>query len=124
MITKEEVETLKIKAINSEEKQINTKFQTFIEKTKGIFPEVINSDGQLDAKALMDIIDIKNTTSNNQGYELTFAGKGIARHKANSPTEKELKYEPNQSKDSGENTGTNKHGHQRGQLGSLKNPEE
>ncbi len=59
---------------------------------------MVNSDNQVDTKALQDFIDIAQTTSNNKGYELTFAGKGIARTKADSETAFELKFEPTQSK--------------------------
>ncbi len=69
-----------------------------IAQLKQLLPNVINSDNQLDAQALKDVLSIANTTSNNQGYELTFAGKGIARAKADSPTNLELKTELKQSK--------------------------
>ena len=65
---------------------------------KKLIPNVVNSDNQVDTKALQDFIDIAQTTSNNKGYELTFAGKGIARAKANSETTKELQVEKAQSK--------------------------
>ena len=67
---------------------------------KKLIPELINSDNQLNIQALQDFIDIANTTSNNKGYELSFAGKGIARAKADSETNYELKYEAKQSKQS------------------------
>ncbi len=69
-----------------------------IDQIKSLLPSLVNSDGQADAKALTDVIDSANTTSNNQGYELTFAGKGLARAQANEPTLMELKPEPQQSK--------------------------
>ncbi len=72
---------------------------------KKLAPNLINSDGQLDTTALQDFLDDCSTdklqfvsTSNNKGYELTFAGKGIARAKADTETEFELKFEPTQSK--------------------------
>ncbi|OJA03589.1 DNA methyltransferase, partial [Bathymodiolus thermophilus thioautotrophic gill symbiont] len=52
---------------------LTTKKQALIEQLKAILPNVINADNQLDIKALQDVVDISNTTSNNQGYELTFA---------------------------------------------------
>ncbi len=69
-----------------------------IAQLKQLLPNAINSDNKLDTRALADVLDIANTTSNNQGYELTFAGKGIARTKADSPTNLELKTELAQSK--------------------------
>lgn len=69
-----------------------------IAQIKAILPNVINSDDQLDIKALNDLLGAINTTSNNQGYELTFAGKGLAWAKADTPTTKELKVELSQSK--------------------------
>jgi adenine-specific DNA-methyltransferase len=72
--------------------------QERIEQIKALLPNVINSDNQLDIKALNDLLSLSNTTSNNQGYELTFAGKGLARAKADEKTTKELKIELSQSK--------------------------
>ncbi len=65
---------------------------------KQLFPEVINSDGQLDINALQDFISLNQTTANNKGYELTFAGKGLAKARASSETPYELKTETEQSK--------------------------
>ena len=72
---------------------------------KQLAPNLINSDGQLDTQALQDFIDLAHTTSNNKGYELTFAGKGLARAQADSDPTHELKVEQKQSKhfDSTEN---------------------
>ena len=67
-------------------------------KLKALIPNIVNSDGQVNSQALQDVIDITHTTSNNKGYELTFAGKGIARAKADSETPFELQFEPEQSK--------------------------
>jgi adenine-specific DNA-methyltransferase len=47
---------------------------------------------------LLEILGQENTTKNNQGYELTFAGKGIANYKTQIPTKYELKVENEQSK--------------------------
>ena len=69
-----------------------------LEQLKKLIPNLVNSDNQLDTNALQDFIDIAQTTSNNKGYELTFAGKGIARAKADSETTKELQVEKEQSK--------------------------
>ncbi len=76
----------------------NQKTTEIIEKIKKIVPNVINSDNVLNIKALSDLIDITKTTANNQGYELTFAGKGLAKALADIPTKKELKVEEKQSK--------------------------
>lgn len=69
-----------------------------ISKIKEILPNVVNSDNILNIQALQDLLDITNTTANNQGYGLTFAGKGFAKAKADQPTTKELKVEMKQSK--------------------------
>ncbi len=66
---------------------------------KKLIPNLVNSDNQLNTIALQDFINIANTTSNNKGYELTFAGKGIARALADTETNKELKVETEQSKE-------------------------
>ena len=75
--------------------------EDLIKKLKELLPSVFNSDGQLDTKALTDAVGIPNTTTNNQGYELTFAGKGLARVEADRPTDLELKTERTQSKNFG-----------------------
>lgn len=98
MINQQTAKDHNIKIINSN-KTLGDSKMMLIEKLKVLLPSVINSDNQLDTKALADVVDIANTTSNNQGYELTFAGKGIARALADSPTELELKTEIAQSKD-------------------------
>ena len=68
------------------------------ENLRELLPALINADGQLDVKALRDLLTPADTTSNNQGYELTFAGKGWARHEATAETKKELSVEAKQSK--------------------------
>lgn len=98
MINKSQVEQNNLKILDSSQVLQNDKDQ-IIAKLKQLLPNVINSDNQLNTQALKDVIDIVNTTSNNQGYELTFAGKGIAKAKADEPTIKELKAELEQSKD-------------------------
>ncbi len=97
MIDKNQAKTKGVKIIDSNETLANDT-TAIIEQLKSLLPNVINSDNQLDTRALNDVLSIANTTSNNQGYELTFAGKGIARAKANSPTKLELKTEFAQSK--------------------------
>ena len=69
-----------------------------IKKIKELLPNIINSDNILDIRALKDFLGTESTTSNNQGYELTFAGKGFAKAKVDQKTNKELKVELKQSK--------------------------
>ncbi|WP_424946394.1 site-specific DNA-methyltransferase [Candidatus Spongiihabitans sp.] len=97
MITQAQAKQNNIKIIDSSEVLDEYK-NTLVEKLKALLPGVINSDNQLDVKALNDVIDLANTTSNNQGYELTFAGKGIAKALADSASDVELKAETAQSK--------------------------
>ena len=97
MIKKETAHAHGIKTIDTAEK-IAVQKNEKLEALKNLAPELINSDGQLDVNALQDFVDIANTTSNNKGYELTFAGKGIARAKADTETKFELQFEPAQSK--------------------------
>ncbi len=97
MINKKQAEATGVRVIDSNETLANGAAMT-IAQLKQLLPNVINSDNQLDMRALNDVLDIANTTSNNQGYELTFAGKGIARAEADSPTNLELKTELAQSK--------------------------
>ncbi|MBY7735000.1 site-specific DNA-methyltransferase [Francisella philomiragia] len=98
MINRSQVEQNNLKILDSSQVLQNDKDQN-IAKLKELLPNVINSDNQLNTQALQDVLDIANTTSNNQGYELTFAGKGIAKAKADEPTTKELEVELEQSKD-------------------------
>ena len=97
MITQAQAKQNNIKIIDRSEVLDEYK-NTLVEKLKALLPGVINSDNQLDVKALNDVIDLANTTSNNQGYELTFAGKGIAKALADSASDVELKAETAQSK--------------------------
>lgn len=97
MIDKQQAELLGINAIDMNN-QCNDDKLAIINKIKELLPNIINSDNQLDTKALNDLLGVANSTSNNQGYELTFAGKGLARAKADAPTNKELKIELEQSK--------------------------
>jgi adenine-specific DNA-methyltransferase len=97
MIEKKTAKKHKVNIIESNNTLTDEKSE-LMNKIKDLLPGIVNSDDQLDLKALNDLIDIANTTSNNQGYELTFAGKGIARALADEPTNKELKVEMKQSK--------------------------
>tara|TARA_R110000851_G_C13099744_1_gene568070 strand:- start:6062 stop:7900 length:1839 start_codon:yes stop_codon:yes gene_type:complete len=88
-ITREEAQANNIAIIDSE--TINTgQKHALIEQVKQLLPNVVNSDNIVNAQALQDLFDLTNTTSNNQGYELTFAGKGIAKKKADTETNKQL----------------------------------
>ena len=98
MINKTQARQSKLKIIDSRQVLVADKVD-LIMQLKVLLPGVVNADNQLDVKALADVVDVANTTSNNQGYELTFAGKGIARALADVPTELELKAELGQSKD-------------------------
>ena len=98
MINKTQARQNKLKIIDSKQVLVGDKVD-LIMQLKVLLPGVVNADNQLDIRALADVVDVANTTSNNQGYELTFAGKGIARALADVPTELELKAELGQSKD-------------------------
>ncbi len=97
MINKDEAEKKNIKIIDREDKKSEDR-NDIIAKLKEILPNVITSDDTLNIDALKDVIDIANTTANNKGYELTFAGKGLAKALADIPTDKALKIEEAQSK--------------------------
>ncbi len=98
MIRKEEAQKQGIITVDGNARFANDR-QTLRDKLRELLPSLVNSDGHVDVKALRDMVDVANSTSNDQGYELTFAGKGIARAKADSPTGQELKTELAQSKD-------------------------
>ena len=91
MIEKQTAYDLGVNVIEGDKTLSNAKDE-LIEQLKILIPNVINADGQIDTQALSDLVDAVNTTSNNQGYELTFAEKGLARAKADQDTTKELKY--------------------------------
>lgn len=96
MINKQQATKHNINIIEND--NITSDKQALIKQIKELLPNVINSDNQLDIKALGDLLGQENTTSNNQGYELTFAGKGLARAEADKNPEYELKAEKEQSK--------------------------
>ena len=98
MITKKQAQDNGFKTIESDKKIAEQKDEK-LAALKKLIPNLVNSDGQVDKQALDDFINIANTTSNNKGYELTFAGKGLARVKADSETTKELQTQKKQSKD-------------------------
>ena len=97
MISKQQAQKNGIKTIESNQILDEEKNEK-LEQLKKLIPNLVNSDNQVDTNALQDFIDLAHTTSNNKGYELTFAGKGIARAKADSETTKELQLEKEQSK--------------------------
>lgn len=72
--------------------------QQRIEQIRSISPALVNSDGLLDISALKEWLGEKNLAPLNQGYQINFAGKGLARLNADIPTDKELKVENKQSK--------------------------
>jgi adenine-specific DNA-methyltransferase len=97
MIPKDEAEKYKIKIVERDTAKEDAGEK--IKQIKELLPNVVNSDNTLNTQALEDILDISKTTANNQGYELTFAGKGLAKAQKDVPTLKELKTELKQSKD-------------------------
>lgn len=97
MIDKTEAQTGGYRVIETSV-QLDEERTRKIAELKRVIPSFVNSDGAVDVNAIADFVGSDNTTSNNKGYELTFAGKGLARHLADIKTEKELKVEPKQSK--------------------------
>ena len=97
MITKKQYKSKGFK-IKESGVQVQDERLAKIEQIKSIIPSLVNSDGAVDISALDDMLGNKNLASNNQGYSLNFAGKGLAKIKVDVPTEKELKVEIKQSK--------------------------
>lgn len=97
MIDKTEARTSGYRVMESSAQQDEDRTRK-IEELKRMIPEFVNSDGAVNIHAIVDFFGPKRATSNNKGYELTFAGKGLARHLADIKTGKELKVEPKQSK--------------------------
>lgn len=92
MIDKDKIKEQNIQMIDTAE-SINPLFE-YLKKN---FPQVIDSDNQVSLKTIASLLGVNNS-SNIQGYELTFAGKGLANALYSTPISKELRLEPNQSK--------------------------
>ncbi len=97
MIDKNQAKDNHLNTIETRDRATND-HSVLLDKLKALIPSIVNSDNVLDMNALSDLIDMSETTANNHGYELTFAGKGLAKAKAEIPTEKDLKLEHTQSK--------------------------
>ena len=95
-INKEDAKKLGINIIDSENNLQNEKQETS-EAIQKLLPDLI-LDNKLNLEKLEELIGLSNTTYKNQGYELTFAGKALARAKADEETNFELKLEEKQSK--------------------------
>lgn len=70
-----------------------------ISRLRDLLPGVITEDGLVDVDALRKAVGNEYVTDNSQIHELRFAGRGIANHLADSPTDMELKAELGQSRD-------------------------
>ena len=70
-----------------------------VEQLKATLPGIVNGDGKVDINVLEGLLGRESIASRNQGYGLNFAGKGLARAKADEPTDRGLKVEQVQSKD-------------------------
>lgn len=97
MIKRENAEQNGYKTLDAES-QPATERQEKIEQLKNLMPSFVNGEGKVDITAIKNFIGEEDVLSANQGYGLTFAGKGIARVKADEPTKQELKVELEQSK--------------------------
>jgi adenine-specific DNA-methyltransferase len=95
-INKEDAKKFGINIIDSENNLQNAK-QEATEAIKKLLPDLI-LDNKLNLEKLEELIGLSNTTYKNQGYELNFAGKALARAKADEETDFELKLEEKQSK--------------------------
>ncbi|MFT6908754.1 MAG: adenine-specific DNA-methyltransferase, partial [Oleiphilaceae bacterium] len=96
-ITRDEAQANNINVIDSGSILTDQK-KALLEQVKKLLPSVVNSDNVVNSQALQDLFDLTNTTSNNQGYELTFAGKGIAKKKAETESNKQLAVDQKLSK--------------------------
>ena len=84
MISHDAANRYNVKIIDSSKKYEKSK-NDLIYKLKSILPDVIDGDNRISIAALQDVIDLSKTTSNAQGYELMFAGKGLAKAEADAP---------------------------------------
>lgn len=92
MIDKDKIKEQNIQIIDTTE-SINPLFE-YLKKN---FPQVVDSDNQVSLKTIASLLGMDNSL-NTQGYELTFAGKGLANALYSTPISKELRLEPSQSK--------------------------
>lgn len=92
MIDKDKIKEQNIQIIDTTEST-----NPFFEHLKKNFPQVIDSDNQVSLKTITTLLGI-NQNANMQGYELTFAGKGLANAMYSTSISKELRLEVKQSK--------------------------
>lgn len=92
MIDKDKIKEQNIQIIDTTE-SINPLFE-YLKKN---FPQVVDSDNQVSLKTIASLLGVNNS-SNIQGYELTFTGKGLANALYSTSISKELRLEPSQSK--------------------------
>ena len=97
MIPPESARQHNINMVDSGTKWKNSQDE-LVDKLKSLVPGVVDSDNRVNITALQDVIDLSKTTSNAHGYELMFAGKGLAKAEADAPPPQELKAELEQSK--------------------------
>ena len=97
MLNKKEVQQAGYEVIDSAAK-LPTEQAEKVSQIKSILPSLVNSDGMVSVAALKDLLGEQNFASSSQGYSLNFAGKGLAKIKADEPTTKCLKIEGKQSK--------------------------
>ena len=97
MLNKKEVQQAGYEVIDSAAK-LPTEQAEKVSQIKSILPSLVNSDGMVSVAALKDLLGEQNFASSSQGYSLNFAGKGLAKIKADEPTTKCLKIEEKQSK--------------------------
>ena len=70
-----------------------------LEKVQAVLPSLVNGDGLLDTARLTELLGIDGYAPPSQGYGLNFAGKGLARVKADEPPTQELQVVRAQSLD-------------------------
>ena len=98
MIDKENAKKHSIRIKESGEKHQQKK-QELIKQIKKLLPRIIDSDNNLNIKALEGLVNVSGKTSKTKGYDLTFAGKEYADYLADLSTKYEFKTERKQSKD-------------------------
>lgn len=98
MVTPEQARAHNLKTINSGEAVSELQAET-VARLKQLLPHAVSGDNQLNLQHLREALGlIEAGDKEDLGYELTFAGKGVARALANTVTKQELQTEPTQSK--------------------------
>lgn len=98
MITEQQAREHNLKTMRSDD-SVRVRQDETLAQLKALLPNVVNAENQLDLPCLREALG-RERVGDEKGlaYELTFAGKDVARKLADVPSTKELQTEPQQGK--------------------------